>query len=261
LVNISPGFRGATLKILKKTIDALDLFMGNDSELALEDISRLTGLNKSTVRRMTISLMECGFLRQHYKRGKYSLGLKFLDYAQAVKKYNPVMDIAENYLIEACQTVNETVSLALWDGDMCVICQTIQPRHSLKVTCYEGKMTSLYYSSIGKAILAELPDDELDAYLPQELTRYTQNTITNIDDLKKHLITVRQQGVAIDDEEGFIGVSGIGAALKSRERKVVGAFTLLGPSIRLTHDRIRECIPVVKNTASRISKALGYFQR
>jgi IclR family transcriptional regulator, KDG regulon repressor len=249
------------VKILQKTLSVLDLFMANNSELALEDIARLSGMNKSTARRMTIALMECGFLRQEYKRGKYSLGLKFLDLSQAVKKYHPIVDIAESYLIEASQVVNETASLALWDGRNCVVCLSIHPKHSLKVTCNEGTMTGLYYNCIGKAILAEIPEDDLEVHLPQELTSYTRNTITDIDDLKKHLVIVRQQGVAIDDEEGFIGVRGIGSVVKNRNGNVVGALSLLGPSIRLTHERLQECIPVIKTTAFRISQALGYTRK
>lgn len=249
------------MKLLRKSINVMDLFLANNGELSLEDITRLSGMNKSTVRRIALSLIDCGFLRQQRKRGKYTLGLRLLDYAQAVKKYNPLMDIAEPYLVELSQIIDETVSLAIWDGRICVICQSIHPNHPLKVTSYEGSMAGLHYNSIGKAILAEIPEEDLNTRIPKVLTRYTQNTITDINDLKKHLMTIRQEGVAIDDEEGFVGIRGIGAALKNGDGNVVGALTILGPSIRLTRERLRECVPIVKETAAKISQALGYARK
>jgi IclR family transcriptional regulator, KDG regulon repressor len=252
---------GVAVKLLKKSIGVLDLFLANDGELSLEDMTKLSGMNKSTVRRIALSLMECGFIRQQRKRGKYGLGLKFLDYAQAVKKYNPLMDIAEPYLIEISQIIDETVSLAIWDGRICVICLSIHPNHPLKVTSYEGTMAGLHYNSIGKAILAEIPEEDLNTRLPKVLTRYTQNTITDVNDLKRHLMNIRQEGVAVDDEEGFVGIRGIGAALKNGDGNVVGALTVLGPSIRLTRERLRECVPIVKETAAKISQALGYARK
>ncbi len=249
------------MKLLKKPISILDLFLTNDGELSLEDMTKLSGMNKSTVRRIVLSLMECGFIRQQRKRGKYGLGLKFLDYAQAVKKYYPLMDIAEPYIIEMSQIVDETVSLAIWDGRVCVICLSIHPNHPLKVTSYEGTMAGLHYNSIGKAILAEIHEEDLNTLIPKSLTRYTQNTITDINDLRKHLMNIRQEGVAIDDEEGFVGIRGIGAALKNGDGNVVGALTVLGPSIRLTRERLRECVPIVKETASKISQILGYARK
>lgn len=236
----------------------LNLFLANGSGLSLEEITQLSGLNKSTTRRIVLSLVECGFLKQQRKRGKYSLGMKFLDYAQAVKKNNPIMDIAAPYLTEMGQIIDETVSLAVWDGRTAIICQSIHPTHPLRVTSYEGTMAGLHYNSLGKAILAEIPEEELNRLLPDDLTRYTHNTITDINDLKKQLMMVRQEGVAIDDEEGFIGIRGIAATLRNNEGKVVGAITILGPSIRLTREKLRECVPMVKETALKISRALGY---
>jgi DNA-binding IclR family transcriptional regulator len=246
------------MKLLKKSIGVLDLFLNNDGELSLEDITRLSGMNKSTTRRIVLSLIECGFLKQTRKRGKYSLGMKFLDYAKTVKKYNPIVDIAAPYLTEMGQIIDETVSLAVWDGRTAAICQSVHPSHPLRVTSYEGTMGGLHYNSLGKAILAEISEEELPRHLNGNLTRFTHNTITDINDLKKQLMIIRREGVAIDDEEGFLGIRGIAAALKNNEGNVVGSITILGPSIRLTREKLQECIPIVKEAALNISRALGY---
>jgi len=250
------------MKTINKAISVLDLFLTGDGELSVEEIARLANMNKSTARRIVLSLIECGFLKRQYnKRGKYYLGMKFLDYIQAVKKHNPIIDIAEPYLNELKQIIDETISLALWDGYYAVVCRSIFPNQPLRINSSEGALVGLHFASLGKAILAEMPEGELSLHLSKELTRFTHNTITDINDLKKHLIIIRQEGVAIDDEEAFLGIRGIGAVLKNNEGAVVGAVNVLGPSIRLTREKIREFIPAVKGCAAKISKALGYNEK
>jgi DNA-binding IclR family transcriptional regulator len=249
------------MKIINKSLTVLDLFLAGDGELSLEEIARLSGMNKSTARRIILSLIECGFLKKQRKRGKYSLGMKFLDYIQAIKKHNPIVGIAEPYLHEISQVTDETVSLALWDGRDVVICRTIYPTHPLRVSANEGTMVGLHFASLGKAILAEIPEEELTMRLGSKLTRYTHNTITDVNDLKKNLILVRNEGVAIDDEEAFLGVRGIASIFRNNEGAMVGAINILGPSIRLTREKIREFVPAVKGCAMKISKALGYVEK
>lgn len=250
------------MKTINKSIGILDLFLTSDGELSIEEIARLSAMNKSTVRRIVLSLIECGFIKQQKRRGKYSLGMKFLDYIQAVKKNNPIIDIAEPYLNEMKRTIDETVSLALWDGRDAVICRSLYPDNTpLKVSFNEGTMLGLHYASLGKAIMAEMSEEELDLRLSKTLTRYTHNTITDVNDLKKHFMVVRQEGVAIDHEEAFPGVRGISATFKNSEGVVAGAVNVLGPSIRLTREKIREYVPTVKDCALKISKALGYKEQ
>jgi DNA-binding IclR family transcriptional regulator len=251
---------GAPVKILNKSIAILDLFLASEGELSIEDIAKRSSLNKSTARRIVLSLVECGFLKKQ-KRGKCSLGIKFLDYIQAVKRHNPILDIAEHYLIELRQATDETVSLALWDGRDAVIYRTIYPNHPLRVTANEGSLVGLHFTSLGKAILAELPEEELNQHLSNKLTRYTSNTITDINSLKKNLMVVRQESVAIDDEEAFQGVRGIAATLKNNDGVLIGAVNIIGPSVRLTREKFREYVPLVKECAFKISKELGYNTR
>jgi IclR family transcriptional regulator, KDG regulon repressor len=244
--------------VLHKSVDVLNLFLADEGELTLEELAIRTHMNKTTTRRIAVSLIDCGLLKQPKKRGKYSLGLKLLDYSQALKKQLPIVDIAQPLLQDFGRAVNETTSMALWDGKTAVICQSIHPTHPLKVTSYEGTLLGLHYNSLGKAILAELKPEEQDNLLKGELFRFTANTITNVSELKNQLVTIHREGIAIDDEEGFKGIRGIAAVFKNSEGSTVGAVTILGPSVRLTRERIQEIVPLLKECTSRISEALGY---
>ena len=249
------------MSVFDKLTEILNCFLDVESELSLDEISARTGLNKTTARRLAIAMIKNGWLRQPQPRRKYSLGMKFLDYAAALKKETPIVNIAQPYLAEMGRITDETVSLAVWDGRTATICLSIQPSHLLRVISYEGTMRHMHHSSLGKALLAELPDAEVRILLNRPMRRFTPNTITDIDDLLRGLDKVRKDGIAIDDEEGYSGVRGIATCIRINGKVIVGAITVLGPSTRVTREKTAEFIPIVKEYAGRISDALsGQYQ-
>jgi len=246
------------MKLINKAFSILDLFLEHGDELALEDLSRLSGLNKATVRRIAVSLIECGCLKQSQKRGKYSLGMRFLDFSGAIKRYKSIIPLATPHLIRLNQEVNETTFMALWDGTKVVLCQSFHANHPLKVDPEEGAHLAMHCTSVGKAILAELEEKELETCLKGQLKTFTPNTITDLNELKKHLKMVKQQGLAFDDEEFEPGVRGIGVALKSGKGSLIGGVGVIGPSVRLSWDRLREIIPSVQECSACISREMGW---
>ena len=94
------------MKIIKKASTILDLFLNHECELSLEEMAVFSKMNKPTVRRIALTLVETGFLKQTTKRGKYSLGMKFLDFSEAIKKNTTLSYMARPYLIKLSQCVN-----------------------------------------------------------------------------------------------------------------------------------------------------------
>jgi DNA-binding IclR family transcriptional regulator len=246
------------MNVIEKTIKLLNVFLDHGIVLSLDEMAKLTGMNKTTVRRIAVSLVKGGFLKQPEKRGKYSLGMRFLDFTKAIKSNNQIMEVAAPHLFKLSQEVDETVAMALWDGESAVICENIHPNHPLKVISNEGKIMGLHFTSLGKAIIAQLPEADLKTLFPDPLARSTPNSITDFDDLKKHLLIVKQQGIAIDDEEYALGVRGVAAAFKDENGTVLGSISVLGPSVRLSRERLKDCSTSVKACAGRISTELGY---
>ena len=74
-----------TLKSITKALKILELFLDNKDEMVLGDIARSSGLEKTTVCRIVSVLVMHGFLKQRKKRGKYSLGIRFLDLGGALR--------------------------------------------------------------------------------------------------------------------------------------------------------------------------------
>jgi len=247
------------MEAIKKTFAVLELFLNNKEEISLLELSRLSGINKTTVSRITSALVKLGYLKQREKRGKYSLGTKFLDFSGFVKTRIKIRDIAIPHLIKLGQLVKESVMVAIWDGREAITHETFHANHFLKVAPDEGTRIPLHSTAVGKVIIADMSEEEFQRYFHENaLEQYTSNTITDLNDLKKHIIIVKQEEVAFDDEEYALGVRGVAAALRNNDDSVIGAIGVLGPSVRLTRARMREIVPAVKSCALEISKELGY---
>ena len=105
-----------------------------------------------------------------------------------------------------------------------------------------------------------MSDEELENYLPtKELKRYTDNTITDRDLLKKQLKTIAEQGYAIDNEELDIGVRCVSAPIRDYTRRIIGAVSISGPSMRFPDERVeKELLPLVIKASEEISAKLGF---
>jgi len=107
-----------------------------------------------------------------------------------------------------------------------------------------------------------MTNEELELYLPtKELKRFTPNTIIDREELKAQLKVIAEQGYAIDNEELDIGVRCAGAPIRDYTRRIIGAVSVSGPSMRFSDERLeQELIPLVKKAAEEISGKLGYHK-
>lgn len=247
------------MKLLVKTLNILNLFLDDATEMSLSELTELSGLNKSTVNRIVSTLVIYGYLNQREKRGKYSLGFKYFDFTGIIKRKMKIRDIAIPHLMKLTQLVDESAILAIWTEGKVAITETFHANHTLRVVPDEGTQISLHGSSLGKIILANLTEKELNGYFNgQVLKRYTSKTITNLDNLKKQLLLIKQKGIAIDDEESFDNIRSVAAEIRGTENIILGSIGIIGPSIRLTLDKVRECIAPLKRCSYEISRELGY---
>ncbi len=256
------------MKSLVKTLDILETFLHGPDELSVTEVSRALGLNKATVSRIMLKLAGRGYLRQNDRRGKYSLGAVFLEYSGIIKKRLKIRDIAMPYLFALSGKVRESTMLAVWNrrDTASVITETFHDAacldSPLRVVPDEGITMPLYCTCMGKALLAGLPENELQAYFQRvKLERYAPGTVTEERAIREELARIRCEGVAFDDEEYAMGVRGVTAALVNGEGDTSGSIGVIAPSARLSLPALRELAPLVKSCADNISRQMGYHGR
>jgi DNA-binding IclR family transcriptional regulator len=250
------------IRLVDRIFDVLEVFLKTRQEMRLSDIADLSGLDKSTVNRIVSALAKRGYIVQHGKRGKYSLGIKFLDFSGIIKMKCIVREIAMPHLIKLSDVTNESVLLsALSEGNGCSVayCETIHSQQPLRIVPDEGTLFPFYGTSNGKIFLAAMSEEDMEKYLHfTEIKAYTPNTITDISKLKNNIQLVAREGVAFDDEEFILGARGVSSSIRDSQSKVVAAVCVLGPSIRLTYKHMMDIVPDVKECALMISRDLGY---
>jgi IclR family acetate operon transcriptional repressor len=243
------------MKTLNRVLDILDVFLEiEDDNIHLSELARLSGLNKATVNRFVSDLVNRGYLKQPKPRGKYYLGTKFIRFKQLIMQKSKLKQVAPPHLTKLAESVKDCVLLTVLDGEHALVSDVIDSQHVLRTALEVGTRIPLYCTGQGKAILASMAEAELDEYLSKvTLKQLTENTITSVSELKRHLMMVAREGVAYDDEEQSVGIRNVAAGIKNADGKVIATVGVIGPSVRVTRARTREILCAVE-----IAKEFGY---
>ncbi len=128
----------------------------------------------------------------------------------------------------------------------------------MAITLNIGSRLPAYPTSLGRVLLAALPDDELDGYLRRtELRALTPCTITDPDRLREVLLQVRSDGYALIDEEREVGVRSVAAGVRDRDG-VIAALNISVNAARMSAAELRErCAPMVIEHADAISAEIA----
>jgi len=249
------------MKTIERALDILEILLDHNGEVFMPDLARLSGLNNNSLYRITSTLRKRGYLRQRKKRGKYTLGPKFLEYCHHAKSKVNVEDIAYLYQEELCKKTGESVNYTVFDNsrNMAIDKQIVHTPHPLKVATEEGTELPLYCSSAGKILLASMGNQELNKYLENnELKTHTANTITSVPKLKKQLKAIRDRNIAFDDEEFLLGVRAVASGVLDKNGNTIATFGIFGPSARITIEKMNELAPLVRRYAQMLSAGIGY---
>src|SRR5262249_17340115 len=157
---------------------------------------------------------------------------------------------AKPVLRQLVDEVGESANLAVLEGHEVVYVAQAPGRHSMRMFTETGRRAAAHSTAVGKAILAELPDDAIDDLFGPNLTAETENSITALPTLKRELRAVRRRGYATDEEEQEAGVRCVAVAIP--DSTILGAVSISGPVGRLTEDVIDAAIPRLRQAAAQL---------
>lgn len=243
----------------ERVLDILESFLKEEGEVGLVELANLSKLNISTTHRIASSLVKRGYLNQPNKRAKYSLSAKLLEFTPFIKNIVRIADVAFPFLVELNKQVNECVAVSVLDRNEVVKIEHVECRQNLRFASPLGTRLPLHCTASGKTLLAGMTEEELEKFLhSKELTRFTENTITDPNRLRAELATIRRKGIAISEEELYLGVTCVASPIKDGSGKVIAVVTASVPSSRFNSHRMSELRYLVNNCGLKISKALGY---
>ncbi|MBS1882958.1 MAG: IclR family transcriptional regulator [Actinobacteria bacterium] len=249
--------RGTEAKVgvqsVGKALAVLELFNEDHPAMSISEIAAGTGLNRATTYRFCQTLLALGYLEE-MGNGELRPGLKAISLARAALSSRELPELAVPYLRDLQSHTHETVNMALLDGDEVVYVARLLSDHLLALRLFVGSRLSAVGSSLGRAMVAFLPDEEIDALIAgAKLQSTTQRSITDPDKLRAELRKIRSRGYAVNDQELVIGVTGVAAPVFGLSGKPLAAINLsISRPVKSTEVH-EELAPMVLQTARSIS--------
>ncbi|GAA1204318.1 IclR family transcriptional regulator [Prauserella alba] len=237
---------------LERAFELLERLADAGGEASLSELATSSGLPMPTIHRLVRTLVACGYVRQNANR-RYALGARLIRLGEQASLQFGTW--ARPLLSELVDEIGETANLAVLERDEVVYVSQAPSKHSMRMFTEVGRRLLPHGTGVGKAILAQLPTDEVRALLDRTgMPAYTEHTHTDVDTFMAHLTEIADQGYALDESEQELGVRCIAVPVPGTPTPT--AVSVSGPEGRLTKEAVVRIAPTVQRTAEALAKQL-----
>ena len=234
-------------------------YLSKNGEQSILNLSEELNMNKSTVYRFLATLCSLGYVQQDLSNKQYSLTFKFSQIGREKDRKQVLISQVRPYMESLSLETGESVHLAVLEGSKALYIDQVESRNAIRVNVEIGKTLPAYSVGVGKAILAHMPESEVKSIFEKEVfIKFTEKTISSLDDLLKELNEVRNRGYAFDNEECMADLACIAVPLFSFGVPVA-AVSLTFPRFRYKEGSVEESklvdkvVASVKNMNNRLS--------
>jgi DNA-binding IclR family transcriptional regulator len=243
---------------VQRALNIIDYLATNAGPRNITEVSRHLGIPKSSVFGILQTLRDNGWVEK-LEDDRYALTLKLFGLGSSVIASLDLRQQVAPVLRALAAQTNITGHLAVLASDEAVYIDKAEVPGAIRLTTYVGSRCPLHSTGMGKALLAWLPENEVDRIVQTRgLTAYTPNTISSPVALKAELARVRRLGYAVGVEENEPGVCGIAAPVFDHLGHVVAAANLGGTVLQIKKGNIPLLGAAVARAAAEMSRRLGH---
>jgi IclR family acetate operon transcriptional repressor len=243
----------SAVKTLRKALAILDAFAAAEIPLTVAEVAIRAGVTRPTAHRLVQTMIADGYLTQNPRDGRISPGYSVLQLAGGLLDTNQMRIEALPHLEALAREIGERANLGILHRNQLLYLAGVEKPSLPTIYSRFGKTAPAYCASLGKAILANLPESELKVYFAQvPLVRRTKNTITDEAVLRKELAEVRRKGFAIDREEHIPGLFCVASAILL-DGAPIGAIGVTGRAL----EPLTQQVETIQHTAEVISHVLS----
>jgi IclR family acetate operon transcriptional repressor len=249
------------VRSVARALDIIETLGTSENPLGLQDLSKRLGLPHPTVHRLLGTLQNKGFVHRDPLTGTYSLAVKVLRLQATMATRRSLVVPAIPVLNHLAQELGQTVHLGVLAGEQVMYVESRRyPPYPYRYLP-PGRVNPVHSSSLGKALTAFLPEEELEGLLALlSFEARTPQTLTSKQAFLECLAEVRRQRYAVDWEENEEGVCCVGAPVRDHTGRVVAAISTTELTAQVARERIPEIATVVVGAAEELSRALGWDQ-
>ncbi|MBC2857136.1 IclR family transcriptional regulator [Cetobacterium sp. 2A] len=248
---------------MKKIVPAMDkadkifmyLYKKNSSNQS--DIARELDIPKATASRLLSSLVELNYLTINNK--EYSLGNKFDYFSDKKEKYSLVKNIALPYLEELSLRFKETFKISILDKDKIRAIASVESSDFHKISVTDNSIFPLHAGAASKLLICQMDDKKLNRLLPEQLPKYTENTIINREELKKELFKINIKKISFDNNEHSKDICAVATPIMDKSNTIIAAISCPYFSPMWSLEKIEEVTKEMFKACNEITKRLNYF--
>ncbi|MGQ9585986.1 MAG: IclR family transcriptional regulator [Anaerolineae bacterium] len=248
----------SSLRTVERAFSLLQHVVLEQQVIGTRETARNLGISPSTALRLLRTLAGLGLLEKDPTTHAYGPGLELYRLAATLLASGTLTRAARRPMERIAKQTGESAHLCVRHGDHRLVLDTVPGWHQLSYALPIGDEAPLHVGSSGQAILAWLPEEEVDSFIRKGLVTYTPRTITDPEELRRTLRVVRAQGFAISSgQHGSDGV-GVSAPIFRTHGEVMGSLLVTIPQTRLhEHGPLPEFGRMVRRVADEISLHLG----
>jgi DNA-binding IclR family transcriptional regulator len=245
-------------RAVDRALMILEALAERDNGMTNAEISRRLKIPKSSASYILRALERRGYLRRDVETNKYRLGLKTLSLSRGALDGLDIRKVALPEMQRLMERSHLTSHLAVLDHGEAVYVEKVEAPGFVKMNTWVGRHMPIHCTSVGKALVAWLPEAEVKALLKEHgMRRRTSKTIVVCTRYLQELARVREQGYAVDDEENNYGVRCVAAPIFDSLARVVASVGVSGTTPQNDLDHLPKVAELVKETARKVSQQMG----
>jgi len=249
-----------SMQTISRTIQILQSFSLDESELSLADLHQKLGLSKSSLQRILNTLVTFGFLEKDNKKKTYKLGMELYYLGNLVEKHSHLITTVKPYLKQLRDELGENVYLNIVENNERKCIAFEEAKQLLMTITHIGQTSPLYAGASAKVFLAYFDSGKLKDYFDSiDLEEITDKTIIEKSQLLDELATIRDNGYAISFGERVPGVCSVSTPLFNRYNEVIASVSISAPMVRVTDDVIKSFIENIKIISNKINEELKFM--
>ena len=254
-----------TITAVQRSLRLLKLFNSSRKSLTLTEITRLSGLGKSTNLRLCATLTDENFLKYDSETKKYSPGIELFRLGTVVSEAMDIRSVSKPYIDRIAEETGLIVHIGILEGKDVVIVEKLLSRRmgdSISMVSRIGGIVPIHCTGVGKTILAFHDEQEVrNLLIDYQFTKYSERTITNIEDFISELKKIHKRGYGINDGEHEPYIKCFTCPIYNHENIVVAAMSLTGLKEDMNARSEESLVRLLKGTTQAISRELGYLDK
>lgn len=246
---MAPRTASGGVQSVERVFELLELITDADGQVALSDLATASELPLPTIHRLLRTLVSLGYVRQLANR-RYALGPRLIRIGETASKQLGVL--ARPQLTMLVDTLGETSNLSVLDDDQVLYVYQVPSKHSMRMFTEVGRHLHTHLTGAGKALLSQLPDDEVRGIVTRAgMPTPTPTSIGTIPALLAELDVIRKRGYSIDEGEHEVGVRCYAVAVPNAPTPT--AISVSGPLARVDDAFGERAVPRLRQAAEQIS--------